>query len=56
MKGKHKGHLILSPTGIRFESLVRSAELWELPYTSLLRLEKVGLLPIPIQYGSRKKI
>lgn len=41
ISGKHSGHLLVTSTGVRFESAVGSRDQWELKYDNMYRVEKV---------------
>lgn len=41
ISGKHSGHLLVTSTGVRFESAVGSKDQWEMKYDNMYRVEKV---------------
>ena len=41
LSGKHSGKLLVTSTGIRFESAVGSKDQWEMRYDNMHRVEKV---------------
>ena len=48
LSGKHSGKLIVTSTGVRFESAVGSKDQWEMRYDSMHRVEKVRHSRFPI--------
>lgn len=41
LSGNHSGHLLVTSTGVRFESAVGSKDQWEMRYDNMHRVEKV---------------
>ena len=41
ISGKHSGKLLVTSTGVRFESVVGSRDQWEMRYDNMHRVEKV---------------